>query len=501
MKDIEHMSYEDLKKLGNSCMLKEQYEIAINFYEKAIELNKKDESIFYDLSDAYYYINNFSKALFYSNQCLELNQNNERALVQKLLSLIGLGKTNEIKEILNNNEIAKKSKIIQNLVKESLISNETKTENSFKNYDFVGFLMKEKQLGYIEVNNYRNPKIEIKENIKKGIGIFAKEDIKTGEIIILEKALAAIPNNVIDQVKKSKEDDFKKVYEILITKQKLFKKSFNEKIASLFDGNNLNISLNERQNDLNINKQKILQILKSNCITTTRSLLRPRKIAYGLWAYSSYFNHSCLSNCHTEGIGDLLYMVSTSDIKKGEELTISYIPCDIEYSKRKYILKAKWGFDCDCELCKYEKKIENTDTKKLFSKYLFLLDQCFPNDNFQPFKNNPLDLINFLEENKKKMSCYELGIAYYLYGSICLKNYVELSIECLNKALRYNKNRNLRYEIFTLYYLFSAYKYKKDKDMMKKIRSEIKEALLKVYFNNDKYVEALILEAGINMNY
>ena len=96
------------------------------------------------------------------------------------------------------------------------------------------------------------------------------------------------------------------------------------------------------------------------------------------------------------------------------------------------------------------------------------------------------------------MSCYELGIAYYLYGSICLKNDIELSIDCLNKAMRYNKNRNLRYEIYTLYFLFSAYEFKKDKNNMEEIKNQIKKTLLKVYFNDDKFVEALMNEAGIN---
>ena len=363
-KDIKNLSFEELRKLGNVSMLKEQYETAINFYEKAIELNNKDELVFYGLSDAYNNINNCSKALYYANKCLELNQNNEKALCQKLLSLIGLGKIEEYTDILNNNEIAKNSKMIQNVTKGLFVLPEQKIENSLKNYDFVEFLSKEKQFGVIEINDYRNPKIEIKESIKKGIGIFAKEDIKTGEIILLEKALSAIPYNVIDiHIKKSKEDDLKKVYELLIKKQKYFTKSFNERISSLFDGNNLNISLNDRQKNTNISEQKILQIFRSNCFGTTRSLLHPRNIAYGLWVFSSYFNHSCLSNCHTEGIGDLIYMISITDIKKGEELTVNYIPCDIEYIKRKNLLKAKWGFDCDCELCNYEKKIENTDVK------------------------------------------------------------------------------------------------------------------------------------------
>lgn len=71
----------------------------------------------------------------------------------------------------------------------------------------------------------------------------------------------------------------------------------------------------------------------------------------GIYIRSSYINHSCVRNSHRTTIGDLLLLYATKDIKKGEELTISY-GYDLDmFASRKEAISSMWNFQCNCPLC------------------------------------------------------------------------------------------------------------------------------------------------------
>ncbi len=69
------------------------------------------------------------------------------------------------------------------------------------------------------------------------------------------------------------------------------------------------------------------------------------------------FNHSCLPNCLWYLIGDCLFIyVCSSNIRQGDELTISYCPLWISsLNERAYQLR-KFGINsCRCLLCSYDR--------------------------------------------------------------------------------------------------------------------------------------------------
>jgi hypothetical protein len=93
------------------------------------------------------------------------------------------------------------------------------------------------------------------------------------------------------------------------------------------------------------------------------SLLNNRSMEYpdcsGLFRVCCTMNHSCDPNCTVIGLGDgrsnLVAVVALRDIKKGEELTISYIDDDMTYSQRQNELK-DYQFQCGCKRCLADKK-------------------------------------------------------------------------------------------------------------------------------------------------
>eukprot|EP01026_Neomeris_dumetosa_P000620 TRINITY_DN10155_c0_g1_i1.p2 TRINITY_DN10155_c0_g1~~TRINITY_DN10155_c0_g1_i1.p2 ORF type:complete len:281 (-),score=33.29 TRINITY_DN10155_c0_g1_i1:555-1397(-) len=75
-----------------------------------------------------------------------------------------------------------------------------------------------------------------------------------------------------------------------------------------------------------------------------------------LHVVASFLNHSCEPNCVMVRQGNGLGKVTTlRTIKKGEELTISYIDTNVPRSTRRWNLKKFFFFDCECKKCEEEK--------------------------------------------------------------------------------------------------------------------------------------------------
>uniref|UniRef100_A0A914QSB7 SET domain-containing protein n=1 Tax=Panagrolaimus davidi TaxID=227884 RepID=A0A914QSB7_9BILA len=74
-----------------------------------------------------------------------------------------------------------------------------------------------------------------------------------------------------------------------------------------------------------------------------------------LFILPSYFNHSCIANAYRTCYGDVMVVHAAADIKKGEEIYLSYICPLTEYSKRKETLNS-WKFECHCQLCETDSK-------------------------------------------------------------------------------------------------------------------------------------------------
>lgn len=75
------------------------------------------------------------------------------------------------------------------------------------------------------------------------------------------------------------------------------------------------------------------------------------------YSLGSMFNHSCLPNCLWYLIGDCLFIyVCSSNIRQGEELTISYCPLWISsLNERSHYLRQFNINSCRCLLCSYDR--------------------------------------------------------------------------------------------------------------------------------------------------
>ena len=80
--------------------------------------------------------------------------------------------------------------------------------------------------------------------------------------------------------------------------------------------------------------------------------------AMGVYRYASRFNHSCIPNLVREQRGDTLVFSAIENIQAHQELTFSYIPVTYSRDIRSDMLMRYFQFDCSCQRCKGNIKID-----------------------------------------------------------------------------------------------------------------------------------------------
>ena len=234
---------------------------------------------------------------------------------------------------------------------------------------------------------FNNDLIQENFNSSKGIHYIAKENIKEGTLLIVDIPIVSIYEAEIKKFSSTFEK-FQKMgftsnelaIEILFTifKDRIEfdeeKKYLLNKISQLscLSLKNANINKEERIKNFKYNDDDIKDLISNNAILTIRNdrkKISPIELCYGLYINCSFFNHSCEPNCFYFGIANLLIVKAIKDIKKGEELTVSYIePKPMALRKNELL---KWDFTCDCKYCKQEAEICDKDEYfNIFETYI-----------------------------------------------------------------------------------------------------------------------------------
>ena len=162
----------------------------------------------------------------------------------------------------------------------------------------------------------------------KGTGVVATQDIAKGTRIMAEKPLFIVPTNIMQSGNQ--------VVEKYIAQQlKGLDKDQQHAFLILHNCHGTNFS-------------PFLAISKTNMLG-----LGSPPIGGGLFIEASRINHACKPNTQNswnERISrETIHAVR--DIKKGEEITISYMGHFASYDERQAFLKDKFKFDCACEVC------------------------------------------------------------------------------------------------------------------------------------------------------
>ena len=461
---------------------KKEIKILIN----KINANPNNDKLYVQLAENYYVLKNYIKAKDNAYLALKVNRLNSKASLIIYKCFLGLKMYDKASAFLIDENCVMSSSLKAKLKQDIKILQ----DNTKGIFDFPKMIEEEREKLFITIGDYINPKLRKETDSVKGIKIISTDNIKKGELLVVSKAFESIPNDFQMPLSMKVEQLTSMIKDKLDSNISYFDDFF-----SLYNGNNLKSTIEERIKSKKITHEEISNIIKCNGISTIRSMMKEKMLVFGLWTFPSLFNHSCLPNTYYFGIGDCIVIIAQQDIKANEEITINYISCEYEYSIRNKGIMEGWGFECMCPLCEYEKKaLKNSSIKQQCNIYMKMFNESLNTKNIENFKAHPEEVPNFLELNKKEMNCYELGISYYLYGYLIRKEIPEKSCECLLKGLRYCKGRYFRFETAILYYLLCVYK---DIGKMDKYMETLEELrrTLRTMFTDESFITILINES------
>uniref|UniRef100_A0AC35GU03 SET domain-containing protein n=1 Tax=Panagrolaimus sp. PS1159 TaxID=55785 RepID=A0AC35GU03_9BILA len=113
-------------------------------------------------------------------------------------------------------------------------------------------------------------------------------------------------------------------------------------------------------------------LIQKICETNRYGTSENGKLDSCLFILTSYFNHACLANAFRYDYGDVMIVYASDDIKKGEEICISYLDPLYGFLDRQNKLSG-WKFTCRCKLCEIESKdpncLKRDETRKEYNKY------------------------------------------------------------------------------------------------------------------------------------
>ncbi|KAK5720171.1 hypothetical protein LTR15_007444 [Elasticomyces elasticus] len=220
----------------------------------------------------------------------------------------------------------------------------------------------------------------------RGRGLYAAEDIKLGELVLVEKAFVATfewesttSSTKVYDVRPKKFDGFPAAL-WQGTVQKL-QHTPSQTVAEISCLTGRYSGLGSKT--LNVDGSQVLDafqihdIIAANAFAIPSPVKTQRTEAFGvmktilpagadsakamnvpdncaLFQYASLVNHSCLPNATRMFIGDAMVLRATKNIAKGEEILHAYVLPSSGVTERQMRMETVWGFRCDCTLCEAE---------------------------------------------------------------------------------------------------------------------------------------------------
>lgn len=286
-------------------------------------------------------------------------------------------------------------------------------ESEYGIYDAIA--VSEDASKYDRVNHadYVAPTIEIRPEGLAGRGLFAKQAMSNGTLLIATKAVLCIYPDELPPLDSSDTESGNGIFdairdEFILRLAELLNNGCERRILQLAGGpqsHGINVDL--RRDDVfdddifPVTPEQLRPIVAKNSFgggqrskylaTTADDADGEEKVGGGaLYFAPSFFNHSCVPNSSYFTIGDLMFVKTNRDVDKDEELTIHYLYIEKpSESERKETLRRVWDFTCYCDLCVYERANEDTckAADQVVEKALAFAGKGVPEEAIKKFMN------------------------------------------------------------------------------------------------------------------
>lgn len=165
---------------------------------------------------------------------------------------------------------------------------------------------------------------------------------------------------------------------------------------------------------------------------TTASPRPPLAPFVGLWPQFSLINHSCLPKAvHYATSGGTLIVRASTDLRQGEEVTISYLGEDdfSPVAMRQEALGRRFGFRCDCPRCRLEESLPPSLTNLLHRIHKNIKRKLMPSFQSAVEEDDPVKLAALSSDlEEESISLYE-GLHEFIKSDLSRSFSDELDVE------------------------------------------------------------------------
>lgn len=230
--------------------------------------------------------------------------------------------------------------------------------------------------------------------------------------------------------------------------------SLNQLLLKQQQQNNSNKNIVHKIDDLKLNE---LNITTEKQQQQQRPYKPSIEIGRVMYLSASMFNHSCQPNCSIIHYNNQLHIFTVCEIKKNNELTISYIDINVNATTRQQKLLNLYNFTCNCVRCQDELNQLNKQQKNKYNSNIITTSSSNNNVtnkySFKSLLSRAKQQTNNQQQHNKQYTVDELQqIQQYINQSFILQ-----SLQTIIDIQQYNITQytinNITNSIHTLYYI------------------------------------------------
>ncbi|CAF1128138.1 unnamed protein product [Adineta ricciae] len=391
-REIEHMTADKLRDLGNKCFRNNDIHGAIEYYSHGLIKSPNDTRILSNRAECYLQGQLPHLAFADCERILEICASNSteentdgtftwKIHYRKMRALIGLQLFDQARLAINSlleytQDVASSNEILdrfRRILDCDIPRLQNEVDGKYDMFDLLTNRNKRSDDFLAEFERANVCEFRQCEEEDKGFGMFALCPLKPGTLLLVERPIAyaqSKPNEVLiddpshlitfSLTQKSEHrnaDDgnshggkYLRQPSLELLKQieariLLDQKYYIEKLSHLTPLRQYPLRKKSEDEDyFTLQYKALIEIFERNVINN------------GLWAKLARFNHSCLPNCFYIIINQICFVSVLRPIEVGEEMTICYFP-DVysSYIDRTLRLREFSISECNCKLCEYDR--------------------------------------------------------------------------------------------------------------------------------------------------
>ncbi|KLO07469.1 hypothetical protein SCHPADRAFT_932417 [Schizopora paradoxa] len=312
-----------------------------------------------------------------------------KANVRKIKALYAMGRYQEISQMASTLE---NDKIFAEWVTRA---NQRIEEQNTGNYDWLKLHMESKKGLYYspDIADFTGP-VEVKTNAKGLRGTFVTRDVRAGELLMFHKPAFSISTS---ETTKANDlgFDWINLPALRRTNDRDLHRLFLKAMQRVWDDRHLYDTLRTLYGGETAEEPKAYPapfVVSPPLEHSTRPIVDIDieylhgvtmfnafgvQDGHALYVAPSLMNHSCMPNARREFIGTAIVIRTIQDLKKGEEVTVSYIDAQVSYDERRFRLMNSWRFNCSCGVCEADDEdgYEARESRRALSKKMDDLEE------------------------------------------------------------------------------------------------------------------------------